>query len=445
MSGSVYKRCPCFPNGSASPCQKKHGAWVYVVSVRDPGSRKRRQVRKGGFTTRRGAEEALAELVVSVNQGAVVPSDKQTAEAFLNGWLDQKLRNGLRPSTASGYRRHIDFVLVPVFGDVALRDVRAHHIEAALNYYADGHASPGGRKPSAASVRRLHATIRSAMATAKTQRKIAFNPAFDLELPKASRPKVQPWEPAELGAFLDHAAGDVLGSFFELVAATGLRRGEAVGVMWSDIDLEAGTLTVNRQIQSRKDAPACPVCSRVHRGIAFELPKTDAGERVVDLDSRTIGVLLGHRLAQDELRAKWGAGYDDHDLLFCREDGAPLHPEQVSHHFARLVREVRFPDDAHLPDDDRRRLRLIRLHDLRHGQASLLMAAGVSLGIVSKRLGHASVQITSDTYSHLLKGVGRDAAEAAAALVPRAVTADVRDSECDRIVTGSGNSGASSK
>jgi integrase len=140
--------------------------------------------------------------------------------------------------------------------------------------------------------------------------------------------------------------------------------------------------------------------------LRFGPPKTASGDaRVVDLDHGTVGALLGHRLAQDAERAAWGPAYADHGLVFARENGEPLHPETVTKRFGKLAEAAS--------------LRPVRLHDLWHGQASLMLAAGVPLAVVSKRLGHSSVSITSDTYSHLLEGVGREAAERAAALVPR--------------------------
>jgi integrase len=139
-------------------------------------------------------------------------------------------------------------------------------------------------------------------------------------------------------------------------------------------------------------------------------PKTASGEdRRVDLDAATAGSLLAHRLQQDVEKAAFGTAYDDHDLVFAREDGSYLKPEVVSKTFQALAAETG--------------LRRVRLHDLRHGQASIMLAAGVDMTVVSKRLGHSGIRITADTYTHLLEGVGRQAAEAAAALVPRGASA----------------------
>jgi integrase len=214
--------------------------------------------------------------------------------------------NGLRPTTERSYRRHLRDHLVPQLGRLRLRDLRPGHVEAMLRTV---HAGPS-------TVRRVHATLRSALSDAKRRRLVSYNAAVDVALPKAARPKVQPWEPAELGRFLDHAAGDRLGVLYEVMAATGLRRGEACGLRWADVDLERGRLVVRQQVVV------------IGHELRFGPPKTASGDaRVIDLDDGTVGALLGHRLAQDGERAEWGQAYADHGLVFARENGEPLHPE----------------------------------------------------------------------------------------------------------------------
>jgi integrase len=243
-------------------------------------------------------------------------------------------------------------------------------------------------------VRRIHATLRSALNDAVRRRVIPYNPAALAELEPSRRPKVRPWDPEELGTFLDFAAGHRLGVLFEVLAMTGLRRGEVVGLRWGDVDLNKRVLWVRQSVV------------QVGYESVVGQPKTASGEdRRVDLDASTTGSLIGHRLQQDAERAAFGAAYEEHDLVFAREDGSYLKPEVVSRTFQALVGEAG--------------LRRVRLHDLRHGQASIMLAAGVDMTVVSKRLGHSGIRITSDTYTHLLEGVGRQAAEAAAALVPR--------------------------
>lgn len=408
MKGSVFKRCPCGVTGGGGKrppaCKKKHGAWYYVAEL-DPGKNgERRQEKRGGFRDKDEAEEALATVLAGLAEGTYAHDERQAVGTFLDGWLTGKLAAGLRITTARSYRQHIDDYLKPHLGKLRLRDLRPGHVTAMLRKVGEGAAGP-------ATVQRVRATLRSALSSAMRQQLVASNVAKNLDMPTVSRPKVRPWEPEELGAFLDHAVADVrLGALFELIAATGLRRGEAVGLRWDDVDLAAGVLVVRQQLVQinlpDEQLPECPYCPNLHRGVMFGPLKTASSDaRRVELDSGTAGVLLGHQMHQQTERDDWGVAYVDHGLVFAREDGNPLALDAVTKRFRALVAETG--------------LRPVRLHDLRHGAASLRLASGTDIAIVSKVLGHSSVSITSDTYSHLLAGVGKAAAEKAAALVPR--------------------------
>jgi integrase len=311
----------------------------------------------------------------------------------------------LRESTQRSYGHHIDDYLVPALGHLRLRDLRPVHVQQMLNRLTGPNDSRHDRKP--ATVRRIHATLRSAMSTAKRRRLIAFNPAVDIDLPNGSRPKVRPWEPSELGTFLDAIAGDSLATLFEVIAATGLRRGEALGLRWQDVNFEMSRLVVRQQVLELHGwQRPCAICGELHGSAVFGRPKTVSGEdRSVDLDSRVTQSLAEHRERQRAHRIDWADAYVDHGLVFARPGGDPHRPEWVSTRFHALVKDAG--------------LRQIRLHDLRHGRASLLLAAGVDIALVSKVMGHSTIALTSDTYSHLLEGVGREAAERASALVPR--------------------------
>jgi integrase len=210
-----------------------------------------------------------------------------------------------------------------------------------------------------------------------------------------------------LGAWLDSIAEHRLYSLFHLGAFAGLRRGELCGLSWDDVDLAAERLQVWWQITgiSYRKARAA-----ARRGEAIEYRvqvKTADGEaRVVDLDQFTATVLDVWRKQQIAERLAWGPIWSNSEnLVFTREDGRPLDPDRIYKEFVRLVRRTGLPG---LP-----------LHHLRHGSASLQLAAGVDIAIVSKRLGHSKIDLTSDTYGHLIGRAGKQAAEATAALVPR--------------------------
>lgn len=404
MTGRVFKRCSCPPvlddAGRRKNCQKRHGSWFFMHDVRD-SSGKRRQVQRGGFATAADAEAALQASLTATGMGVRVQEQRRlTVAAYLEAWLERKKDTGrFRPSTALHTGHHVHHYWIPLMGHYRLADLTVDDVDRALASLR--RQDTRKRQLSASSVRRIHATLRSALNDAVRRRMIPYNPASLAELEPTRRPKVRPWEPEELGAFLDHAAGHRLGVLFEVLAMTGLRRGEIVGLRWRDVDLDRGALWVRQSVV------------QVGYTSIVGQPKTASGEdRRVDLDAATVGSLIAHRLQQDAEKDAFGTAYEDNDLVFPREDGSHLKPEAVSNTFQRLIAQAG--------------LRRVRLHDLRHGQASIMLAAGVEMAVVSKRLGHSGIRITSDTYTHLLEGVGRQAAEAAAALIPRGSSGEAR-------------------
>ena len=171
-----------------------------------------------------------------------------------------------------------------------------------------------------------------------------------------------------------------------LAVSSGMRRGELLGLRWSDVDLVAGTVAVRQTIEETK------------AGLTFKGPKTARSRRVLPIGATTVAALKHHRAAQDELRLGQGGDYQDADLVFCLPDGSPWSPSAFSLAFGRLLRKTTLPQ--------------IRFHDLRHTHASQLLAQGVHPKIVSERLGHANIGITLDCYSHVLPGLQQEAVAA---------------------------------
>lgn len=406
MSGSVRRYCSCRDPHTkkqlGSKCPKlahsSHGKWQFVVSLPDAGG-KRRQQRSSGYTTRKEAAAALAVIVKQITSGDYRDDVKQTVADYLAAWLDRQIEDGLRESTARGYRSYIHNDMIPALGKIRLGALTPGHVDAFIRKLRrEGRGTT--------TIRRIHAVLRSALADAKRRRLTAYNAAIDVEIPADDSGYVTPWETDELAAFLDHASSHRLAAIYEVLAFAGLRRGEACALRWSDVDLQLGLITVRTNLVN--------VGGKIVEG----RPKTRRGERRVDVGQRTIGALLVHKLAQDAERAYLTTAWmGTTDRIFTRPDGSDLSPEYVSTVFRRMVPEVRFPADAHLPDAERRRLRPIRLHDLRHGAASMALAAGFDIATVSKRLGHSTISITADTYSHLLAGVGRNMADSVENLV----------------------------
>ncbi|MFI7707628.1 tyrosine-type recombinase/integrase [Nonomuraea sp. NPDC049480] len=206
---------------------------------------------------------------------------------------------------------------------------------------------------------------------------------------------VMVWTPVQLGAFLDVAAQHRLYALFHLIAFRGLRRGEGCGARWEFLDLDERTLAVAKQL--------------VQVGWDFEEgdPKTEASDGVIALDTGTVAVLREHRKQQLEEKLAWGEAWTDTGRIFTHEDGTELHPAWVSELFSQLAFKAGLPP--------------IRLHDLRHCAATLAYAAGADTKMVSTMLRHSSTNLTENTYTTVLPELAHSAAEASAALVPRAL------------------------
>ncbi|WP_106327595.1 tyrosine-type recombinase/integrase [Actinoplanes italicus] len=219
------------------------------------------------------------------------------------------------------------------------------------------------------------------------------------------------WEPEETARFLEHVYDDRLSALYELAAYAGLRRAELCGLRWLDIDTDSAGLRVRQTIVSvtRKqvtpEQAACPVCEEEHVGRLFKAPKSRKGRRWVPLAAPAQDALTRHRDRQRDEREFFGIDYQDHGLVFCREDGAPLRPDRVTVEFERHVRACGLP--------------VVRLHDTRHGACSLMLAGGVPIEIVQLILGHSTPDVTRRVYAHLMRKTTSEQVEKAVELLTR--------------------------
>jgi integrase len=428
MPGYTFKRCGCADPTTGrrldAACPKlkraRHGTWYYAAELPPGHNGKRRRTRRGGFRAEADARQALQTLLAATAP-ATTDGNQLTVAEWLEHWLREKSKSGaasaagrkVRATTSLAYRSHLDLYLLPTLGDLPLNDVTDAHISAMFESIHDANAAKK-RPTSPATMRRIFATLRAALNEAVRRHHIPTNPCVGVELAPAARPKpvvwtdervaawkaggrrpkVAVWTPVQTGRFLDAAADDRLYALYHLVGFRGLRRGEAVGLSWTEVDLTGATVTVSWQVV------------QVGWDIAEGTPKSDASGRVVALDAATVEVLRAHRDRQNLEREQAGDAWIDTGRVFTRIDGTGLHPGYVTSHFARLGRRAELPP--------------IRLHDLRHGAATLALAGGANLKVVQEMLGHASISITADTYTSVLPEVAREAAEAAVRLVPRA-------------------------
>lgn len=405
---------------------------------------------------------------VSRKLGVGVPLDgKMTVGEWLDVWLAAKKT---RATTNHGYRGHVENHLKPRIGHLRLDRLNVGHLVELFDGITDDNEvigaennarreqiarcsrgrpgvpkvvererlaaeraklaemKPFRRITGPATRQRVRSTLRAALNAAIARQLITFNAAAHVELDSGRRPKavlwledhvkrweetgvrpspVMVWTPAQIGAFLDAAEGERLYALFHLVAFRGLRRGEAVGQDWANVDLERGLLTVAKEIVTDGWTP-----------LETE-PKTDGSAATIALDDVTIEVLRAHRGAQVAERDAWNEGvarqrakgekaadWVDTGKVFTAESGEWLHPETASEAFRRIYRAAGLPP--------------INLRDLRHCAATLIHAGGGDLHAIKETLRHSTITLTSDTYTSLLPEVDRAVANRAAAVVPRA-------------------------
>lgn len=415
-SGSVYRRCGCRgPDGRqlgrSCPALAKeaHGSWTLDLWL--PGGAglgKARRLRRGGYPTRAEADRARKALVRA-------PAGQQRAAAWTtSAWLHHWLATGLRwrASTLKAYASHVRLYLDPYLGRVALNELTVQQIQIMFDDLAGG-ASAKGRRLSPSTLARLQATLRAALNAAVRAGLLSSNPSRWLRLPPhpqvraevwtpgrvavwqatGEHPVAAVWTPEQLAAFLDHraAAHDPFLPMWRVVGLRGLRRGEACGLRWIDGDLDDGTgHGTLRIVQALIDVGGHSVVSA---------PKTNASRRLITLDPDTTRCLA-------ELRAAATASGRIPEYVFTDETGGALRPERATRAFHSAVLASGLPP--------------VRLHDLRHGAASLALAAGADLKTVQELLGHATIITTADIYAHVLPELHLRAADAVAELVDHA-------------------------
>ncbi len=389
MQGHIHKRTRATKHG------KETTRWYVVIDVGIGTDGRRQQKWHGGFRTRREGEVARAKLVNDMHDGSyVLPGRVTLAEWIRESWLPMTEAR-VKPSTFDSYRRNIETHVLPALGSKLLQQLTPPMLNAL---YAQLANERDGRKAlSAKTISYIHATIHKALEDAVDAGLVPRNVAARAKPPRPSRHStnmIQVWEPHELARFLDHVRGTRLEAIWRLAAMTGMRRGELLGLRWSDVDLDRARLSVRQAVVA------------VAYATIESTPKSHSA-RVIDLDQETVQQLRAYRRGQQDERTEWGADYQDRDLVVCKENGQPIHPHTFSQSFERLEKNAG--------------LRSIRLHDLRHTHASLALKAGVPVKVISERLGHESPAFTLKQYAHVIPGMQAEAAAQIATLVDDAV------------------------
>lgn len=370
-------------NGSV---QKRGNKWTVVLSLgRDPATGKYRQKWIGGFATKREAQAKLTELLHQMQTGTYVEPTKETVGAYLSRWLETA-RQGLGAKTAERYQELIERHVAPRIGSVLLQKLQPLHLQMLYSDLLESGRADGKGGLSAQTVLHVHHLLHRALGQAVKWQLLLRNPADAVEPPKVLRAE-QPALDVEQAARLIYALrGTRLYALTLLAAATGLRRGELLGLRWQDVDFKAGTLAVRQTLEQTRQGGL-----RLKPGA-----KTAGSVRTETIPGFALEALRKHRAQQAEEKLLLGPAYKDHGLVFAQPDGSPLRPDAISNEFRKRARQVG--------------LEGIHLHSLRHSQASILIALGEPVVVVQHRLGHSSPRVTTQVYSHLLPGGDEEAA-----------------------------------
>ncbi|MFC2063072.1 tyrosine-type recombinase/integrase [Chloroflexota bacterium] len=378
--------------------RKRGNSYVVVVELpRDPATGKRRQRWHSVKGNKRDAERALREILMSIDNGMYTKPKRISFGALMRQWLSEYVSIHATPRTLESYSSVVNRHIIPSLGAIPLMDLEPQYIQG---YYAkalkSGRADGKGGL-SARSVLYQHRIIAKALGYAVKMGIAVRNVADVVTPPRVARVTMATLSPKEVNRFLDVAKESVHYVFFSTLLYTGLRRGELLALRWRNLDLDKGSLTV------------VETGYRLGNGeYVIKEPKTASSRRTISLSPALVELLKKYRIDQELLRIQMGISLDEDDFVFTRYDGTPLYPNAVTHAFQRIIK--------------RAGLKHVRLHDLRHTHATLMLKAGVHPKVVSERLGHSNIGITLDTYSHVLPGIQEAAAERFDKVVEEVVT-----------------------
>lgn len=439
-------KCPDLKNGNA--WNSKHGTWYYALELkRGPGGKRRPRLRAGGYPTKEAAAQARDNARKTAERGGD-PSKRTTVKEFLEKWISRRI--DLKPAPRRTYQITIGTYLVPLLGHIELRNLTSDDIDAAFDEIRRWNAELAAGRPvrkyqrdvGPAAMQRIRSVLRKALNYAQDQGMIAYNPAargrVHLEAEEARKPvpwtparvkrfqsdyrtalaespitrgnkaflvwrsmalrpsPVMIWMPADTGRFLEVARESKtyapLHPMFHLIACTGMRRGEACGLLWEDLHLDEAELEIRR--------------ARVQAGweVHGVKPKSEKSVRKNSLDAQTVSVLRAWRAQQTEWRLRLGSAWADKTgLVFTDAVGTPWHPATVTRVFEGIAFDIGLPP--------------VKLHALRHGWASYAKAAGVETKVIQEQLGHSTSKLTEDTYTAVLEPIARKASETVAGII----------------------------
>ncbi len=360
-------------NNEGSITRRKDGRWMGRYTIQTATGPKQKAIYG---KTRAEVAEKLTKAMADRDGGLYFEAENLSVSEFLRRWLNDSVRGSVRASTHASYRRQVERYIVPAIGHMKLKKLTPAHVQGLYRSMLD-------RGLSTRTVQYTHAVLRRAMKQATRWGMIPRNPCDDADAPKVQREEIRPLDQEQTRRLLRAAEGERHEALYVLAVHTGMRPGELLALKWRDIDFEGARLKVNRALSDGEFTP----------------PKRAKSRRSIDLTAGSVDALRAHRKRQLGEMMQRAELWQDYGLVFPSSVGTPLSHRNVVRSFKGVLNRAGLPAS-------------VRLYDLRHTCATLLLCRNVHPKYVQELLGHASIALTLDTYSHVLPGMRGGAASA---------------------------------
>ncbi|WHX68241.1 site-specific integrase [Peribacillus frigoritolerans] len=353
--------------------KKRGNTWSYIVDIgRDLITGKRRQKTKGGFPRQKDADAALRKILNELDANRYLEPSKESFSSYMEFWFTSHYQKRIKETTASSRKYLMDKHLIREnpFANKPLSKITTEDIDAFYNLKLD-------EEYSTSTIRKLHQLLNQAFGQAVKWKKISFNPVINADPPSVKKEEMKIWSFDEIDSFLNHCKGERHYLTFLLAIYTGMRKGELLGLKWSDIDFGKKSIRIQRSLSHIPN-----------KGYRLSTPKTKKSKRQVPIPDFLVKELKAHKERQETQRKRLGEQYQDQDLVICTEIGTLQDPRNVLRVMKRISKAANVTS--------------IRFHDIRHTHASILISEGVDIVKVAARLGHSDPTITLKNYAHLI-------------------------------------------
>ncbi|SFX78233.1 Site-specific recombinase XerD [Thermoactinomyces sp. DSM 45891] len=358
--------------------RKRGVKWSFTIDLGKDPQGKRKQKSVSGFKTKKEAQKACAELIAQIENGGYKEPSKITLGEFITEYMENHVKHEVRPSTFQNQLGTTNQNIIPNLGSLQLQ----HMTPLIVQEFYTKMLNQGYK---ASYIRVVHAILSKALKRAFEWDMIPKNISSVLKPPRIPSRSIHVWDMETVNQFLSFTKDRELYIIYVLATYTGMRKGEILGLRWDDCDLKNGRVNVNQTL------------SLVNNKLVFQDPKTKGSKRTIPLPEFALHCLKKHKLQQNQQKLQLGSAYQDHDLVISSNNGEPLPPYIVNYDFKKMLQKASLPK--------------IRFHDLRHSHATILLKIGENPKVVSERLGHTTIGMTLDTYSHVLPDMQKSLAD----------------------------------